>query len=189
MKAKDVLKLLNVSRVTLYKYVKSKKIKVTLLANGYYDYDDKSVFDFFGKNNRTNVIYARVSTPKQKPDLQNQISFISSYCKTNNIVIDSVVSDISSGLDLARPHFSNLLTDIFNYKIGCIVVSYKDRLTRLSFPILEQIFKHFGTTIVVANRSISSNDEYYEDLLTLMHTFSTKLYSKRKNISNNKKII
>ena len=66
MKSKDVLKLLKVTRATLTAYVKSEKIKVTKLSNGYYDYDDKSVFAFLKKDVRTNVIYARVSTNKQK---------------------------------------------------------------------------------------------------------------------------
>jgi predicted site-specific integrase-resolvase len=185
MKAKDVLNLLQVTRVTLFKYVKSGKLKVTQLPNGYYDYDDNSVFEFLGKNNRSNVIYARVSTPKQKPDLANQIAFLSSFAKSNKISIASTFSDIHSGLDLNRLDFNKLLQDVFNYKIGCIVISYKDRLTRLSFQVLEFIFKFFGTSIVIANRSDSSHDEYFDDILTLMHSLSTKFYAKRTNIYKN----
>uniref|UniRef100_A0A6C0ECZ5 HTH merR-type domain-containing protein n=1 Tax=viral metagenome TaxID=1070528 RepID=A0A6C0ECZ5_9ZZZZ len=49
MKSKDVLRILGISRVTLWSYVKFGKIKVTKLSNGFYDYDDKSVYDCAGK--------------------------------------------------------------------------------------------------------------------------------------------
>jgi predicted site-specific integrase-resolvase len=44
MKAKEVLQLLKISRITLMNYVKSNKLIVTQLSNGYYDYDCDSVF-------------------------------------------------------------------------------------------------------------------------------------------------
>lgn len=47
MKSKDVLKILKVTRPTLYAYVKSGKLKVTPLVNGTYEYDD-SVYDLVG---------------------------------------------------------------------------------------------------------------------------------------------
>ncbi len=67
MKSKEVLKFLNISRPTLTKYVKNGTIKVTVLQNGYYDYDEKSIYAFMKipMDARINVIYARVSTQKQ----------------------------------------------------------------------------------------------------------------------------
>jgi len=50
MKSKEILKLLKISRITLSTYVKKGYIKVTKLPNGYYNYDDNSVYDFLGKN-------------------------------------------------------------------------------------------------------------------------------------------
>lgn len=74
MKAKEVLKLLRCSRPSLTKYLKQGKLKAKLLDNGYYDYDEKSVYDFLNKDiSRKTVIYARVSTKKQKNDLKNQM--------------------------------------------------------------------------------------------------------------------
>ena len=70
MKAKDVMNTLSISRTTLYLYTCDKKLKVTKLHNGYYDYDNNSVFKLLNKDNRINVIYTRVSTYKQKNDLK-----------------------------------------------------------------------------------------------------------------------
>jgi len=186
MKSKDALRILNVSRVTLSSYVKSGKIKVTKLSNGYYDYDDNSIFQFIGNDKKFNVIYARVSTYKQKNDLQNQINNISDFCKINNFIIDKTYSEISSGIDLDREQFNLLLNDVFKYKVDKIFISNKDRLTRLSFITLENIFKQFGTTIVITTKESNNNDkdEIFEELISMMHYFSTKEYSNRRK--NNK---
>ena len=182
MKAKQVLQMLDISRVTLHNYVKSGKIKVTLLPNGYYDYDEQSVLSLISIDTRKNIIYARVSTHKQSKDLIRQVQSIQDFCKKNKIKVDDTISDIASGIDLDRPNFSGLLNDVLHYKISTIYVSHRDRLSRLSFKTLESIFDKFGTTVVVINDIDDKEDdqEYYEDLISLMHYFSTKLYSHRR---------
>jgi len=84
MKAKDVLKILRVSRGTLTNYVKDGKINVTKLPTGRYEYDEESVYSFLNKNvGRNTVIYARVSTPKQRKDLENQVDLLKNFCFQN----------------------------------------------------------------------------------------------------------
>ena len=79
MRAKQVLKILNICRTTLYKYTKDGTLKSVQLDNGYFDYDEKSVYNLLKRDERYNVIYARVSTYKQKVDLQTQINKIQTY--------------------------------------------------------------------------------------------------------------
>lgn len=86
MRSKEALKVLGVTRVSLYNYVKKGLIKVTKLKNGFYEYDNKSIYDFIGKRNRKNVIYARVSTIKQKDDLNKQIKYISSIIIVSDMI-------------------------------------------------------------------------------------------------------
>ena len=137
--------------------------------------------NLFKKDDRYNVIYARVSTYKQKPDLQTQINKIQTFCSDNNIQINIIFSEISSGLDLDRPQFSKLLDDVFEYKIKNIYISNKDRLTRLSFKTLEAICKRFNTNIIIINEdhNKSNDNEIFEELISLIHVFSTTLYSNR----------
>jgi len=70
MKAKEVLKILQITRPTLTKYIKDGTIKILSSHNGQYVYDDNSVYAFIGlkqkKNKRINVIYARTSNPPRK---------------------------------------------------------------------------------------------------------------------------
>lgn len=88
MKSARLLKLLHISRATLVKYVKNKEILVVELPNGFYDYNDEDVYRKAGlANERYNVIYARVSTPKQKTDLQNQVKTLTEYCNRNGVKV------------------------------------------------------------------------------------------------------
>lgn len=182
MKSKEVLKLLKVSRVTLSTYVRNGLLKVTLLPNGFYDYHADSVYSFLGKNIRYNIIYARVSTYKQKSDLKRQINKLIKYCDTNDIVYEDIFSEISSGIDLDRPEFSKILELIFDNKIDILYITYKDRLTRLSYKTLESVFNKFGTKIVpIYQKDDEDYGELFDEITSLMHYFSTKKYSGRKN--------
>ena len=185
MKAKEVMKLLKISRGTLHNYVKDGKLIITKLNNGYYDYDESSVFKIMKKDNRINVIYGRVSTNKQKNDLQTQVNKIQLYCDDNNIQIDKIYSDISSGIDLDRNNFNKLIDDVIDLKINKIYITHTDRLTRLSFKTIKQLFLKYKTEIIETtkhkqNGNSSNDNEIFEELMSLMHIFSTTMYSNRR---------
>ncbi|WP_176485390.1 recombinase family protein, partial [Helicobacter suis] len=111
MKSSEVLKILKISRVTLWKYVKSGKIRVKTEPNGYYKYNDNDVYALAGiEDQRLNVIYARVSTNKQKQDLQNQMDNNLAFLNAKGISVDKIYSDIKSGMTLDRPGFMQLLS-------------------------------------------------------------------------------
>ena len=188
MKSAEVLKLLKITRPTLTNYVKLGKIKVTKLGNGYYDYNDESIYSFLGQPipnfNRINIIYCRVSTYKQKNDLANQVLQVIDYCNSNNFIYNKVYQETASGIDFDRPEFSKLINDVINKKIDTIYITYKDRLSRLSFLTLESMFKQFGTKIIIINNKINDNklieDDLFEELISIIHLFSTKIYSSRR---------
>ncbi|GAA8184474.1 IS607 family transposase [Helicobacter pylori] len=182
MKSKEVLKILKISRVTLWKYVKSGKIRVKQEPNGYYIYNDSDVYSLAGiEDGRLNVVYARVSTQKQKQDLQNQIENCISFINAKGISVDSIYSDIKSGMSLDRKGFMELLNAVMAFKIKAVYISYKDRLARLSYELVEKLFSDYGTKIVIINQceSISLEQELFEDIMQTIHSFSMKMYSKR----------
>lgn len=185
MKAKDVLNLLRISRPTLTKYVKSGIIKVTRLPNGRYDYDEESVYTFLNKDiKRKTYIYARVSTAKQKPDLNNQIELLKQFCFTNGYVIAGVFSDIASGISFEkRKNFFTMLDDIIDGKVERVVITYKDRLSRVGFDLFYHLFRKYNCEIVVMSEVGSEkldSQEIFEEIVCLLHCYSMKLYSKRK---------
>ena len=184
MKAKEVLKILKISRPTLTKYVKERKILVKELPNGFYDYDEDSVLKVAKiSTERNSVIYARVSTPKQKKDLENQIQTITEYANKNGYKIDGVYSDISSGLNYDRKSFSELLNLILERKVKNVFIKDKDRLTRVSFGLWKNLFKQFNCNLIVVNETQNNETEEKEifaDIISLLHCFAMRMYSSRR---------
>ena len=185
MKSKEVLKLLQITRPTLTKYVKEGIIKTTTLPNGRYNYDEDSVYKLFNKGiERKTYIYARVSTPKQKKDLENQINLLKQFCFTNGYTISRVYSDIASGISFKkRKDFFIMLDDIISGKVERVIVTYKDRLSRVGFELFYYLFKKYHCEIIVMSEVGSEkldSQEIFEEIIRLLHCYSMKLYSKRK---------
>lgn len=185
MKAKEVLELLQITRPTLTKYVKEGWIKVNILPNGRYDYDKDSVYKLFNKGvERKTYIYARVSTSKQKKDLENQIQMLKQFCFSNGYCVSKVFSDIASGISFEkRKDFFKMLDDVLAGKVERVVISYKDRLSRVGFELFYHLFNKYNCEIVVMNEVGSEkldSEEIFEEIISLLHCYSMKLYSKRR---------
>lgn len=185
LKAKEVLNILKVSRPTLTKYVKSGIIKVVELPNGQYEYDDSSVYNFFNRGvARETVIYARVSTSKQKPDLENQVELLKQFCFSNGYRINNVYTDIASGIDFEkRTNFFRMLDNIILGKVEKVVITYKDRLSRVGFNLFLYLFKKYSCEIIVMSEVGSAkldSQEIFEEIVGMLHCYSMKLYSKRR---------
>ena len=185
MKANEVLNLLRITRPTLTKYVKEGIIKTEKLPNGRYEYYTESVYAFFNKDvKRKTYIYARVSTPKQKPDLNNQIELLKQFCFTNGYTISGIYADIASGISFdKRKDFFKMLDEIIDNKVERVVITYKDRLSRVGFDLFFHLFKKYNCEIVVMSEVGSEkldSQEIFEEIVSLLHCYSMKLYSKRK---------
>ena len=178
MKANEVLKLLRVTRPTLTSYVKNGRIKTRKLPNGYYDYDEDSVFKLAGiVTERISVVYARVSTQKQKNDLQNQIDTVIKYANNNGFKVTKVYSDIASGISYDREQFVELLNDVINHKIKRVFVENKDRLTRVSFNMWKDLFKQFECDLIAVNDVVNPKSEEEEIFSDIISTSSFNIAS------------
>ena len=185
MKASEVLQLLKITRPTLTKYVKEGKIKVIVKGNGQYDYDIDSVYRMLNKDiERKTYLYARVSTVKQKKDLENQIQLLKNYCFQNGLQINGIYTDVASGISFKkRKDFFIMLDDIIAGKVKKVVITYKDRLSRVGFELFSYLFKKYGCEIIVVSEVGSEkldSEEIFEEIVSLLHCYSMKLYSKRK---------
>ena len=185
MKAKEVMKILRISNPTLSRYLKNGWIKGTRLPNNRYDYDEESVYEFLNAGiPRKNYIYGRVSTNKQKKDLENQIELLKNYCFSNGIKVDGVFQDVASGISFEkRNDFFKLLDDVVDKKVKTVYVTYKDRISRVGFDLFYYLFRKFGTDIVVVSEIGSiklDSEEVFEEIVSLLHCYSMKLYSKRR---------
>jgi putative resolvase len=150
-----------------------------------YNYDKESVYKLFNKGvERKTYVYARVSTTKQKPDLENQINLLKQFCFSNGWCINKVFSDVASGISFEkRKLFFNMLDDIVSGKCERVVITYKDRLSRVGFELFYHLFGKYNTEIVVMSEVGSEkldSEEIFEEIVSLLHCYSMKLYSKRK---------
>ena len=185
MTAQEVLRVLQITRPTLTKYVKTGQIKVIIKGNGRYDYDADSVYKMLNKDiERKTYIYARVSTPKQKADLDNQIQLLKTFCFQNGYVINGIFQDIASGISFEkRTQFFNMLDDIIAGKVNKIIITYKDRLSRVGFELFSYLFKKYGCEIIVISEVGSEkldSQEIFEEIISFLHCYSMELYSSRK---------
>ena len=109
---------------------------------------------------------------------------MNNFCINNGIQVDDVFKDIASGISFdRRKEFFKLLDDVLNYKVAKVVITYKDRLSRVGFELFYHLFKKFGTEIVVASQVGSEkldSEEIFEEIVSLLHCYSMKMYSKRR---------
>lgn len=184
MRSKDVLKILRVTRPTLTSYVKRGLISVAKQPNGQYDYSEDDVLNLAGyPTERDTAVYARVSTQKQKKDLQNQIETVTKYANNNGYRIAKVYQDIASGLSYDRGEFKHLLNDVMARKVKHVFVENKDRLTRVSFDMWRDLFDNFGCKLVSVNDVINpkgEEEEIFSDIVGLLHCFAMRMYSQRR---------
>ena len=185
MTAKEVLRVLQITRQTLTKYVKEGKLKVTVKGNGRYDYDADSVYKMLNKDiERKTYLYARVSTSKQKKDLEHQVQLLKSFCFQNGYIIHGIYQDIANGIRFEkRNQFFDMLDEILAGKVNRVIITYKDRLSRVGFELFTYLFKKYGCEIVVISEIGSEkldSEELFEEIISLLHCYSMKLYSKRK---------
>ena len=157
-----------ISRDEVIKYLKNSKLL----------YED---------NNKIDLIYARVSTKKQKNrgDLDRQIEYITKQIISINPKNLKIFSEVGSGLNDNRKELKKVLAMVMNDKVDRIFILYKDRLTRFGFNYLEQICDKFGTKIIVISKEIEEKsilEELAEDIISIIHSFSGKLYGMRNTI-------
>lgn len=190
MKASEVMKTLRISRSSLANYKADGRIRATKRHNGQYDYCDEDVYRLINQNQpRMNVIYSRVSTSKQKKDLENQENLLKQYCLNQGLIINRSYKDIASGISFEnRKEFFELLDLVIDYKVDKIIITYKDRLSRVGFELFKTLFEKFGTEIIVISELGSEeldSEEIFEEIVSLLHCYSMKMYSKRNQNKNN----
>ena len=184
-KPKDFAELLNVSVKTLQRWDRDKILvaKRTPTDRRYYTYDQ--YLEFKGVSNDSNtkkkIIYTRVSTNNQKDDLKNQVKFLLDFANAKGIIIDEVIEDIGSGLNYNRKKWNKLIEHCMENKIDSIMVTHKDRFIRFGYEWFERFLGKYDVKIIVVNNeTLSPNEELVQDIISILHVFSCKIYGMRK---------
>jgi putative resolvase len=183
IRAKEFKKMFGLSTQALYERKKKGQLQFKKVNNIYFYWLDEN---FQTNENRINVIYCRVSNTKQKEDLIRQEKILKEYAISNGFKVEYIFSDIASGMNENRKDFNELLKLVCENKVNKVFVSYKDRFTRFGFNYFDYMFRLFGTEIVIVNLTKEEDfqSELTQDLISIIHHFSMKMYSNRRKELN-----
>lgn len=191
MRPHEFAEKLGVSVKTLQRWDKSGRLpaKRTPSNHRYYTTEDIAVAQGLKSEPeaRKNIIYCRVSSPKQKNELENQRIAMEAFFLAQGLVIDEIVCEIGGGLNFNRRQFLRIIFEALDGKVAIIGVAHKDRLCRFAFELIDNLVTRNGCKIIVANQvSFSPQQELVEDLLAIVHCFSCRLYGSRSYTSKEK---
>jgi|ERR1035438_743777 predicted site-specific integrase-resolvase len=140
-----------------------------------------------GIDTRKVVAYARVSTDAQRPDLQRQREAIGEFVTKAGIANTEIISEVGGGLNWKRQKFLEIADGIENGMIGKLILAHKDRWVRFGFDYWEVFCaKHQCSLVIINNETLSPEEEMTQDLMSVMHCFSSRLYGLRKYSSRKK---
>lgn len=121
------------------------------------------------------ICYSRVSTPKQKGDLDRQAAFLAERYPGSESI-----RDIGSGLNFKRKGLRSLLERAMRGERLTVVVTYRDRLARFGFDLIEWAIERSGGKVVVLHQiDTSPTAELVADLMAIVTVFSSRLHGLR----------
>ena len=176
-------KILGVSAQTLRNWDANGKLHPHHTStNGYRYYSHEQlnqVMNIKPNLNRLTIGYCRVSSHKQKDDLERQIENVQTYLIAKGQPFE-IISDIGSGINYKKKGLKELIKLITQNKVEKVVILYKDRLLRFGFELVEYIASLYNCEIeIMDNTEKSEQQELVEDLVQIITVFSCKLQDKR----------
>ena len=178
-------KILGVSAQTLRNGDKKGKLHPHhTSSNGYRYYSHEQLNQVMNvKPNLDRIVigYCRVSSNKQKDDLERQIENMKLYLTAQGKPFE-IISDIGSGINYKKKGLKELMKRISQNKVDKVVVFYKDRLLRFGFELVEYIASLYDCDIeIIDHTEKTEQQELVEDLVQIITVFSCKLQGKRAN--------
>src|SRR4028118_139424 len=180
---RKAVEFLGLSSNTLRKYADEGKISHIKNAAGQRLYDVESYVRGFRERQPNGdsvrvatVCYCRVSSSKQRDDLERQVVYMQSLYPGAEII-----RDIGSGLNFKRKGLRSLLDRLMHGDQLTLIVACRDRLARFGFELIEYLVEQNGGNIVVLDQTVyCPNSELTQDLLSILHIFSCRMQDARK---------
>ena len=180
---KYTCKYLGIHYMTLYKLAKNRKIKTKKIGNQTkYILDDYKIIN--EHKERKNICYCRVSSKKQKHDLDNQIKYMKKLYPNHEII-----SDIGSGLNYKRKGFIKIVDNMIEGIVETLILAHRDRFVRFGFEQYEYIMEKYSNgKIIILNESLTQNplEEISKDILSIMNVYVARINGLRKYKNKNK---
>lgn len=177
VKAAEYAKLFKVHPQTLRRWAESGKVQFKWSPGGIRLYRLPDADRSGGEPvEEKKVVYARVSSSKQKDDLQRQADYLLSKFPGHRLV-----TDIGSGINWKRKGLLSILDAANTGDLQELVVATRDRLCRFAFDLLQHIFTQRGVRLVVLDSAdMSPEQELSDDLLSIVQIFCCRRNGKRR---------
>ncbi len=113
--------------------------------------------------------------------MKNQVEFLKQFCNSKGMIVSQCIEEFGSRLNYNRKKWNKLLEEVMENKIKIIVISNKDRFIRFGYDWFEKFCERFHTKIIIVNNeALSPNEEFVQDIISILHVFSCRLYGLRK---------
>ena len=179
VKRKEALEVLGICYKTLYKIADNKEIDTAKLGSNTVYNVNKYLRDHnISKINKKKICYCRVSSNKQKEDLERQVKYMKEKFPTYEII-----KDIGSGLNYKRKGLEEILEKAISGEIEEIVIAYKDRLTRFGYEMIEWLISKYSNgkiTIINKEEEETPVEELTKDIVSIMNVYVAKVNGLRK---------
>jgi excisionase family DNA binding protein len=176
---KDACEALGIHYLTLYKMAKNGEIDTAKIGQRQLYNVDKYIREKqIEKVDKKKICYCRVSSQKQKEDLKRQIEYMKKRYPAYEII-----SDIASGLNFKREGLNKIIDLAIKGEVEVVVVSYKDRLARFGYELIERIINTYSNgEIKVENKKEEETpeEEISKDILAIMNVYVAKINGLRK---------
>ena len=121
------------------------------------------------------VVYARVSSADQKPDLDRQVARVISWGTEHGYEIGQVVTEVGSALNGKRRKFLALLEDS---SATVVLVEHRDRFARFGAEYVSAALGAAGRQLVVVDDA-EVDDDLVRDMTEILTSMCARLYGKR----------
>lgn len=167
--SRETARILGVLPNTLRKWADMGEINCIKTQSGQRRYDVES---YIGKSTTsTTICYCRVSSHKQRDDLERQVKYL-----RNQYPSAEFVKDIGCGLNFKRKGLKTILERAMSGTHITLVVAHRDRLARFGIDLIRQIIEQNGGKLVVFDETLlSPEQELTNDLLNIVHVFSARM--------------
>ena len=132
------------------------------------------------------AIYARVSSSENRTNLDAQATRLKLYATARGYQIIHVIKEVGSGVNDNRKKLKKLLE---SEDWGTVIVEHKDRLTRFGFNYIEILLNKEGRKIEVVNIAEDEKSDLMQDLVSIIYSFSAKMYGLRRSKRKTEEII
>lgn len=134
------------------------------------------------KTNNT-VLYARVSSGDQKPDLERQLQRLRDFASVRGLRVTKEICEIGSGLN---GHRKKLLQILGDSSTSIIVVEHRDRLARFGSEYIISTLKASNRDVLIMNDA-ECKDDLVQDMIDVLTSFCARLYGRRSAKNKAKK--